>query len=146
MRKIVGLVVFAASVMSAQDRPEMSGTWLIEAGHAGKSKITTLAIRQSADTIEISEAGGPESKAKKIDLACSIGGQTCKIKEADEEVSFWYNGSALVMMETRHGKDVVIKTRLEPSEDGKTLRMQVVHIAPAGLKDESYTLTRQAGS
>jgi len=146
MRKIVCLAVFATCAMWAADRPEMSGSWVMDPGHAGKSKLATLEIHQSEDSVEISEAEGPEGKGKTIHLACAVGGQQCKMKEAGEEVSFWYNGPALVMMEMRHGTDIVIKTRLERSEDGKTLRMEVSHIAPPGQKDEAYTLTRQGGS
>jgi hypothetical protein len=122
----------------------LSGTWVFDPGHAAKLKISTLEIHQSADTVEVSEAGR-EAKAKTIHLVCALGGQQCQIKEAGEEVSFWYNGPALVMMEMRHNRDVVIKTQWEPSEDGKSLRMEVFHISPAG-RDESYTLTRQGGS
>lgn len=142
MRNIVCLVALAVTTIWAADRPVISGKWALDPGHAGKSRISTLEIRQSVDSIEVSEAEGPEGKAKVIHLACALGGQQCKIKDPGEEVSFWYNGDALVMMETRHGTDVVIKTRLEPSEDGKTLRMEVTHITPTG-KEESYTLTRQ---
>jgi len=132
--------------MWAADRPDVSGAWVMNPGHEGKSKLSALEIRQSADAVEVSEAEGPEGKARTIHLACAVGGQQCKIKDAGEEVSFWYNGPALVMMELRHGTDIVIKTRLERSDDGKTLRMQVIHMAPAGQKDEEYTLTRQGGS
>jgi hypothetical protein len=146
MRKIIGFLGIAACGIWAADRPAVSGNWVMDAAHAGKVKITALAIRQASDSVQISEASGPEGKSKKVELECGDSGQQCKIKEAGEQVSFWYDGAALVMMEMRHNNDVVIKTMLKPSEDGKTLQMEVVHIAPAGQKDESYTLTRQAGS
>ena len=141
MRRILCLLTFAGIALWAADRPDMTGKWLFDSSHAAKLKISTLEIHQSADSVEIAEAAGPESKGKTVHLACATSGQQCKIKEAGEQVSFWYNGPALVMMEMRHGSDIVIKTRLEPSEDGKTLHMQVSHIVPEG-KEESYTLTR----
>jgi hypothetical protein len=144
MRKLVYLVTIAAGLIWAADPPQVSGTWAVDSAHAGKSKISTLEIRQSADTVEIAETG-PEAKVKPVHLSCTVDAQQCKIKENGEDVSFWYNGSALVMMEMRHNRDVIIKTRIEPSEDGKSLRVEVTHIAPAGQKDEAYIFTRQAG-
>jgi len=38
------------------------------------------------------------------------------------------------MIKMRHNNDVVIETLLNPSEDGETLQLEVVHIAPAGQK------------
>lgn len=145
MRNVVYLIAFFASGLVAADRPDVNGTWSLDAAHSGKGKLATLTIRQTADSVQVSEVAGPDGKNKKVDLECTVGGEQCKMKDAGEQVSFWYNDSALVMMEMRHGTDIVTKTRLVPSEDGKTLKMEVIHIAPAGQKDESYTLTRQGG-
>ena len=141
MRNVFCVLAFAACALWAADKPDLTGTWQVDASHAGKLKISSIQIHQTGDNVEIAEASGPDAKAKTVHLTCALGGQQCESKEAGEEVSFWYNGAALVMMEMRHGKDVVIKTRLEPADDGKTLKMQVTHISPSG-KDEEYTLTR----
>jgi hypothetical protein len=141
MRTTVCLIGLTALALWASDRPVVSGTWQLDPSQAGKLKLATLEIRQSADTVAISEEG--QGKSKKVDLECGVDGKQCKIKEPNEEISFWYDGASLVMMEMRHNNDVVVKTLLEPSGDGKTLKMEVKHIAPSGQKDESYTLTKQ---
>jgi hypothetical protein len=84
-------------------------------------------------------------KAVKVDISCNTEGQECKVKESGEpaKVSFWYNGPMLVMMEQRHGNDFVTKKRFKTSDDGKTLSMEVVYIAPPGHKAENYTFTKQ---
>jgi len=63
----------------------------------------------------------------------------------DGEVSFWYNGEMLVMMETSHGNSRVMKKRWAVSPDGKTLNLEVVHIVPAG-NSEKIIYNRSNGS
>jgi hypothetical protein len=145
MRKLVWLAAFAASVLWAASRPEVNGTWQLDQAHAGKLKFSTMRIQQTADSVQVSEIAGTEGKGKRVDLECGVEGQQCDIKAAAEQVSCWYDGKALVMMEMRHDKTVVIETKFEPSEDGKTLHMEVTHISPPGQKSETYTLIKQAG-
>jgi hypothetical protein len=127
------LIVFAAAATFAADRPELNGTWQLSSAHEGKLKFETLLIQQTPDSVKISETG---AKEKPVDLACGVDGHECKLKEG--EISCWYNGQALVMMEMHHNRDVVTKMRLEPSEDGKTLNVEVTRVSPPG---SSFTYT-----
>lgn len=138
MRNAICLVTLAVGALWAADPPDINGRWVLDADTAAKAKISALEIHQSGDSMEVNLA---DSKEKTLHLACALGGQQCKV--SGEAVSFWYNGPALVMMEMRHGTDVVIKTKLVPSDDGKTIQMEVTHIVPPDKKGpESYTLTR----
>jgi hypothetical protein len=48
----------------------------------------------------------------------------------------------LVMSEMRHGNDWVVKRRLKPSGDGRTLVIEVIHLTPTQTT-EKLTFTRQ---
>jgi hypothetical protein len=136
VRPLLFVIAFTAAAAIAADRPELGGTWQLSSKHDTKLKFETLLIRQTADGIQITESGGKEP----LDVACGVGAQQCKLKEG--QVSFWYNGPALVMMETHHNGDVVTKTRLVPAGDGKTLNLEMTRILPAG-STATYTFTKQ---
>lgn len=147
MRNLLVLALIAAGAAWTADRPDLSGTWQLDPVHDSKVKSKILSIQQTGDGVQITESttasGGKE---KKVDLACTVDGQQCKVKDGgNAQVSFWYSGPALVMMEMRHGTDVVIKTQWQPAEDGKTLNVQVTHISPPG-QNESYTYKKQSGA
>ena len=54
----------------------------------------------------------------------------------------YYNGPVLVILEQWHGNDYVDKTRIKTSDDGKTMTMEVSHIAPP-RKTENLTFVKQ---
>ena len=127
VRFLLFLIAFAAGAVFADDRPELNGTWQLSSTHAGRLKFETLLIQQTKDGVKISESG---AKEKPVDFACGVDGHKCKLKEG--EISFWYDGSALVMMEMHHNRELVTMTRLVPSEDGKSLSLELTHVAPPG--------------
>ncbi len=137
--------VVLPSGVAAADRPELAGTWQLDATHSQigdpKLKDMTWSITQKDDSIVIAQAvtdtGGKE---KKCDIQCGTEGAECKIKEWGQptQVTLYYNGPALVMLEQSHGTDFVTKKRLLTSADGKTLTVEVQHIAPPGHKDEVW--------
>lgn len=137
MRSFLFVMALSAAVALASDRPEIGGTWQLSSPHDAKLKFETLLIQPSSDAIKITESGGKE---KPVDFACGLDAQECKLKEG--VVSFWYDGPALVMMESHHNHDQVTKTRLLPAEDGKTLSLEVTRVAPAG-SSATYTFTKQ---
>jgi hypothetical protein len=145
MRCFFSLAAFALAAAAA-DRPDFNGTWSLDASRSqfgeDKLKSATLEIRQTGDSIQIVEAlTDPDGKERKLDIQCNTLGKECKTK--DEQVSIWYNGPMLVLMETRRGNEVVLKRRLKRSDDGKTLSVEVMHIAPPGAKNEVYAFNRQ---
>lgn len=137
MRPLYLTMVFVAVAAFGADRPELNGTWQLSSAHEGKLKFETLFIQQSPDGIKITESG---AKEKTVDVACGVEGQECKLAEG--QISFWYNGPALVMMEMHHNRDVVTKTRMTPAEDGKTLSLEVTRVSPQGAS-VTYTFKKQ---
>lgn len=148
MRKAAFFAVLLSTAWAA-DRPDLNGSWALDLAHspnAAKLKSTILSITQKQDEVQISEATTESNgKETKVDVACNTDGQECKVKKNGQatQVSFWYNGPLLIMMEQRHGNDFVTQKKLKPSEDGKTLSMEVVYIAPPGHKSETYTFNKQ---
>jgi hypothetical protein len=137
VRLLLCLMAFAAVGVIAADHPEIDGTWQLSSKPDAKLKFETLSIQHSPDGIKITESRGKETA---VDLACGLEAKQCKLK--NEDVSFWYNGPALVMMEMRHNSDQVIKTRLVLAEDGKTLNLEMTRVVPAG-STATYTFTKQ---
>jgi hypothetical protein len=137
VRALLFVTVFTAALMFAAERPELNGTWQLSSGHEGKLKFDTLQIQQTPDGIKLTEAAANE---RPIEVACGVAAQDCKLK--DGQISFWYNGSALVMMEMHHHNDIVTKTRVVPAADGKSLSLEVTHVEPPG-STATYTFTKQ---
>jgi hypothetical protein len=150
MGKGFWVAAIVCSCAFAADRPVLNGTWQLDLSKSRiadvKCKAETWAITQGDDSIEIAETitdtGG---KQRKIDIQCGTEGKECKIKENGQatQVSLYYNESHLVMLEQSHGTDFVTKKRFTTSDDGKTLTVEVTHLAPPGHKDENLTFVKQ---
>lgn len=150
MWKCFCLAAAVCSCAIASDRPALSGNWEMDAAHSqvadAKLKGQTWAITQHDDSMEISETltdtGG---KQHTVVIQCGTEGQDCKVKENGQatSVSMYYNGDALVMLEQWHGTDYVTKKRFKTSDDGKTLTVEVMHVAPPGHKDEVWKFVKQ---
>jgi hypothetical protein len=141
MYRSIGLLALSLCAAMAADRPELNGTWQFDSSSAeSKFKTETLVIHQTEDSVEISkDRTARNGKESKDDIQCNTMGQECKLKNA--QVSLWYNGAMLVLVETHN--DVVTKTRFKPSEDGKTLNLEVTHMAPGAQKIENLTFTKK---
>ena len=141
MYRLIGLLALSLCAAMAADRPELNGTWQLDASGAdSKFKSETLVIHQTEDSVEIAKDRTTKSgKESKDDIQCNTMGQECKLKNV--QVSLWYNGSMLVLVETHN--DVVTKTRFSSSEDGKTLKLEVTHMAPGAQKIENLTFTKK---
>ncbi len=143
MYRSIGLLVLGLCVAMAADRPELNGTWQLDSSTLSaeaKLKSETLVIHQDEDSVQISEdRTGKNGKEMKDDIQCNTMGQQCKLKNA--EVSAWYNGSILVLVQTHN--DVTTRTRFSPSDDGKTLHLEISHMGPSGEKLEKLTFTKQ---
>jgi hypothetical protein len=129
----------------AADHPNLSGTWQLDAAHSqiheSKVKTETLEIQQKEDAVQIADDANIAGKDHKSEYQCLADGSMCKAK--DLSVMVYYNGPALVVMEMRHNNEIVVKKRIKASDDGKTLSMDVIHVAPVGLKDETLTFVKQ---
>ena len=147
MWKYILVSVIALSPLMAGDRSDLQGTWLLDAGHSQVSgeapKSEVLVIDQKADSVVLTRSTGAE---KKFEISCNTLGKECKLKEDGHpvQVSLWYNGPALVLMEVHGNSDTgsAVKSRFVPSEDGKTLKLEVSHISPPGPAD-TYVFMKQ---
>jgi hypothetical protein len=136
MRPLFFVTVLAAAAF-ATERPELNGSWQINPAGESKLKFEKLVIQQSPDGIKITESS---TKEKAVDVSCGVDAKECKV--ADGTISFWYNGQALVMIESHHNRSVITKTRLMPGSDGKTLNLEVTRLVPVGTS-ATYTFTKQ---
>ena len=131
--------------LSAADRPNLNGTWLLDAAHSqirsSKIRTETLEIQQKDNAVEISDDINTGGTGGKAEYRCPTDGSMCRAK--DLSVMLYYDGVALIVVEMRQNNKVVIQKRLTLSEDGKTLSIDVSHIAPAGLKAESLKFVKQ---
>ena len=145
MWKCLCLSALLAGAAGAAEHPNLTGTWLLDAAHSQihdtKLKGETLEIQQKEDAVEIADDVNAGGKDHKWEYQCLADGSTCKAKELS--VMVYYNGPALIVMEMRHNNEFVVKKRLKASEDGKTLSMDVIHVAPVGMKDETLTFVKQ---
>lgn len=128
---IAGLVLFGAAGVSAQEKPNLSGTW--------KLNDVVLTIDEQGENIHINEARGPNPKDNVSNFACSTTGGDCQMQDGTEKakVSVYYNGPALVVIKT-HGRkgDTVDKRRFSLSPDGNSLLVEVMHIVPDGQPEK----------
>jgi len=150
MWKSVCLVVGVWGCAMAADRPALDGTWEMDAAHSqvadAKLKGQSWLISQKDDSIEISQIlTDTAGKQRKIVIQCNTDGKNCQVKENGQatQVSLYYNDNLLVMLEQWHGTDYVTKKRFKMSDDGKTMTVEVSHIAPPGHKDEVWTFVKQ---
>jgi hypothetical protein len=145
MRKYLWLGTMLAGAAAAADHPDISGTWALDAEHSqiheSKLKSETLAIHQNEDEVQLADEAIEGGKDHKLQFQCLADGSTCKAKDAS--VMVYYNGPELIVVEMRKNNSNVIKKRLKPSVDGKTLSMDVIHIAPEGQKDDTLTFVKQ---
>jgi len=137
VRPLLFLIALTAAAVIAADRPELDGTWQLTSARDARLKFETLLIQQTPDGLKITESG---AKDKTVEFACAVDASECKLKEG--AISFYYDGPALVMMETHHNHDVAIKTRLVPAEDGKSLTLEVTRVSPPG-SSSTYTFKKQ---
>jgi hypothetical protein len=126
------LCLAAVSIAFCADHAELNGVWKTPDAQE------TITIHQKDETVQIAESG-----KENAEIQCNTVGQACKIKGG--EVSLWYNGETLVVMESLHGNSKVVKKRLRITEDGKSLEEEIVHIAPAG-GTEKVILARESHS
>jgi hypothetical protein len=140
---IAALPMFAGG----DDRPGFSGTWHVDTAscelHSRISPALTWKIDQKDEDIHFVESAS--DKGSLIDVTCGTRGADCKTKEAGKPVtvSFWYNGPALVEMETEGKGVAVTKRKIQLSSDGSSLIVEVTHILPEGRTPEKIVLKKE---
>jgi hypothetical protein len=112
------MVAFAAD---DADRAKLAGSW--------QDSGTVWTIEDKGSTIHLTRSEGSKVVAE---FDCNAAGRDCEGKDSGHKatVSMWFNGAALVQMETK-GPEVV-KRRFAISSQGDTLELQTIPLTPAG--------------
>lgn len=116
-------------------RAQIAGTWTSSDSSDPKEEWK---IVQEGDGLRIAHERGGK---KLSEFTCKPAGEQCKYKEngRDASVMMWFNGPKLVQLETV-GNDVV-KRHFGVVDDGNTLVIAVIPVAPPG-KTETFRYTR----
>lgn len=140
----VGLLSLLIAAMCAQStgRPDLNGSWQLNPSqselHSHMPAGMTWLIEQNGDSIHFVERAGDKNVS---DFRCVADGKDCKAKDHGHgvNVSFYYNGSALVEIE-KLGENAVVKRRFHSSSS--VLTVDVIHVVPAGKEPEKLVLTK----
>jgi hypothetical protein len=144
---VVILATFPLLLADEAARPSFSGTWRLDSAssqiHSHISNDLIWTIDENDEGIHFIETG--DEKGGKFEITCGIRGADCKTKEGGKPVtiSFWYNGPALVEMETEGKGEAITKKKMQLSGDGSSLIVDVTHIVPEGRSPEKYVLKKQ---
>lgn len=133
-----GVVLLLAGVIYGQDydpHDKLIGSWRASAADASGA---VWVLEAKADNIHVTQSQGGQAV---VEFECNTMGRECEVKDNGKraKVSMWFNGPALVAMETR-GSDVT-KRRFTILEQGDTMEVEVTPIVPAG-KAEVVKLQR----
>lgn len=144
---IGGSVLIVLCLAQSQDKPDISGKWLLD---TGKSKLheaadRVLEIEKRDKGVHILEKVKRPDKEAVIEYECEFNGRECDMKDEGHaaKVSLYYNGPALVETKTngREGEDVT-RRKIELNSDG-TLSIEVQHIVPQ-REPQKFVYTRAA--
>jgi len=123
----------AGFVWSAEtaDREKLLGEW-VQQGSADSNGWT---ISGTPDGLQIvqTESGRPIAS-----FECNTQGRDCEIKDRGhkETVSMYYNGPALVLLETKNDK--VTKRRFSVLPAGNALKLELIPMSGGGQVEESH--------
>jgi hypothetical protein len=125
----------------------LTGKWRLDAStsqlhsHPPTDLLWTIDLKE--DGIHFSETSADKNGAWEV--TCGTRGADCKVKDATKPitVSFWYNGPALVELETEGKNEAVTKRKMILSADGSTLTVEVTHLVPDGRAPEKLVMKKQ---
>lgn len=113
------------------DRANLVGTWVQNGGN------NKWVIENKNDALHVTQI---EGTAPVADFSCATDGHDCEVKISGHKatVSMYYNGSALVQMETKG--DVIIKRRFSVEPSGNSMKVKIIPMtgkaAPEDLEFE----------
>jgi len=130
------VLLFSASAVAADngDRDKLFGSWV----EPGNGSASTWIFSGNGDSFHVTQLDG---SAKVADYPCLADGKQCGVKLAGKkaEVSMWFNGPKLVLLETQGAS--VVKRRFTVLEQGDTMEMEIIPLVPAG-KTETVQFKR----
>jgi hypothetical protein len=134
------LILLAAAVPGddADPRDKLIGKW--QPTTSAKDDSEVWALETVGDSLRLSHTLKQKTEA----VECNTMGRDCEVKLGGRKakVSLWFNGDALVEMETR-GPEVT-KRRFSMAEND-TLKLEVMPIVPPG-KPETTSFKRAPAS
>lgn len=115
----------AARADQQADRASLTGSWIQNGG------IRAWVIEPSGDTLHMTLLEGSSPVA---DFSCAPDGHDCETKISGHKatVSLYYNGSALVQLETKGGQ--IVKRRFAAT--GNSLKVQVTPMNGTAVTEE----------
>jgi hypothetical protein len=133
MKRIGGtvalLVAFGVSHAAGQntDREKLLGSWASQ-NQTGETTVVWT-FGKAGDAFQITLL---EGNNKVTDYSCKADGQECEIKTSGKKakISMWFNGPALVQLETQGSN--VVKRRFEVGLQGDTMKLEVIPVVPSG--------------
>jgi len=135
------LGAFLSTIAVAEDsaeRAKLTGAWQSQEGAVKAVWI----LESQGDAIHITNSQGDKKIAE---YACTLG-KECEVKEGGRKVkvTLYFNGSKLVMLETK-GEEVV-KRRFGAAEQGDTLELEVIPVVPDGKTETLHFQRVQNGT
>jgi hypothetical protein len=141
MKTTAGMfILFAlASVCLADnqdDRDKLTGSWVMQM-QKGAGAVTWV-FANGASALHVTQMEGANTIAE---FDCPVNGSNCDVKLSGKKatVSMYYNGPALVELETRGDK--VIRRRFSISPTG-TMKVEVTPMSGTGAHTEELEFTR----
>jgi hypothetical protein len=130
---ILFALIAPVHVLAAADDQSYSGKW--QSG----DRSSELIVDQTGDDVHVKEERGGKILCE---YTCKLGGKNCSFKEEGKKatVSVYFNGPKLVEIRTRG--EVVLKRRFGLKNDGKTMEVELMPIAPPG-KTETILYAKQ---
>src|ERR1700733_9842386 len=125
-------LLLAGSALVADDtaRAKLVGKWQQSEGNGGPGSTWTL--ENMGDSIHVINSN-PTKTIEEFD--CNTLGKECAVKNAGHKskVSLWFNGAALIELETTGNQ--VVKRRFTVTGNGDTMDLETIPIVPGGQPD-----------
>ena len=104
------------------------GVWESQSG-TDQGNAPTWLLEGKGEALHITNMHGSQ---KLTDFQCATDGRECATKESGHsaKMSLWYNGSKLVILETRGSE--VVKRRFGIVEAGENMDVEIIPIVPTG--------------
>ncbi len=135
------LVFTPGAIALADNPPELAGHWQLDAAHSnpGDADTRALDVTQNGKDVSVTRTYmGERGKQMTETFKCTVGGGECHLIDGDTrnaQVSFWYDGSSLVMLKTEGDRrDSTVEWHFQLKDDN-TLQVSREVIEPTDKKE-----------
>lgn len=135
------LLAGLALAVDDADRAKLAGKWQQSEGNGGPGATWTLANMGDSIHVIISN---PTETIEEFD--CNTLGKECAIKNAGHKskVSLWFNGAALIELETTGNQ--VVKRKFVVTGNGDTMDLETIPITPSGQPGTAHFKRATSGA